>query len=158
MNNGGPVLANNNVLNKRADKDASLFQICLNLRQRLRGIPECEEALLQEEEDARMHTEDADPVTLVWRTFRQGDPLMAIYNALGPQRPLRVDPKKRTKRDQAAAFAFLNACIKELNFPPEDCFFITDLYGDDTTGFVKVSGGLLVCATLSDTLGRLHAS
>jgi cell division control protein 24 len=137
--NGAPVQANNNVLNKRADKDEGIFQICLNLRRRLRGIPECDDALNQEEEDARMHTEEADPVTLIWRTFRQGEPLMAIYNAMEPAVPLTVDPKKRTKRDQAATFQFINACIKQLNFPPNDMFMVTDLYGDDTTGFVKVA-------------------
>jgi cell division control protein 24 len=137
--NGGPIQANNNVLNKRADKDEGIFQICLNLRRRLRGIPECDDALIQEEEDARMHTEEADPVTLIWRTFRQGEPLMAIYNALNPEVPLRVDPNKRTKRDQAATFQFINACIKQLNFPAQEMFMVTDLYGDDTTGFVKVS-------------------
>ncbi|KAF2434637.1 hypothetical protein EJ08DRAFT_474127 [Tothia fuscella] len=137
--NNGPVLANNNVLNQRADKDTSLFQICLNLRERLRGIPECNDALVQEEEDGAAHNEEPDPVTLIWRTFRQGEPLMAIYNALSPAILLRVGPEKKTKRDQAAAFAFLNACIKELKFEPQDCFFLTDLYGDDTTGFVKVT-------------------
>jgi cell division control protein 24 len=156
--NGAPVQANNNVLNKRADKDEGIFQICLNLRRRLRGIPECDDALNQEEEDARMHTEEADPVTLIWRTFRQGEPLMAIYNALDPAVPLSVDPNKRTKRDQAATFQFINACIKQLQFPAHEMFMVTDLYGDDTTGFVKV--GILVAdrifATGTNNLGRLH--
>jgi cell division control protein 24 len=144
--NGVPVQANNNVLNRRADKDEGIFQICLNLRRRLRGIPECDDALNQEEEDARMHTEEADPVTLIWRTFRQGEPLMAIYNAMEPAVPLSVDPNKRTKRDQAATFQFINACIKQLNFPAHEMFMVTDLYGDDTTGFVKVGTPPLLMA------------
>lgn len=134
---GTPVQADNNVLNKRADKESSLFQICLNLRQRLKGVPGLEDELLQEEEDA---DEDTDIVTLLWRTFRRGYPLMAIYNALQPRVPLTIDETKlnEKKRGQAATFKFLQACVNELKIPTDELFIITDLYGDDTTGFVKV--------------------
>ena len=128
-----------NVLNKRGDESQSLFQICVNTRQRLRGIPECEEALQREEEDAQDHNEDADPVTLLWRTLRQGSPLMALYNAFSPEVLLSVPPNKITKRDQAASMKFITACIRELKFPMTDMFTISELYGEDTTGFVKVT-------------------
>ena len=135
--NGTPVQATNSVLNTRGGQESSLFQICLNLRQRLRNVPGFEEILLEEEEDA---DEDTDPVTLLWRTFRRGYPLMTIYNALNPAVPLVVDESKvkDVKRPQAATFKFLQACLRELRFPAEECFIISDLYGDDTTGFVKV--------------------
>ncbi|KAI9664716.1 MAG: hypothetical protein M1821_006164 [Bathelium mastoideum] len=136
--NGAPVEATDNVLNKVADKDASLFQISLNLRQRLRAIPEFEEQLSAlEAEDAQ----DTDPVTLLWWTFRKGYPLLMIYNTLNPAQPLEVDPSRvtETKRGKAATFKFLQACIHDLKFPAEECFIITDLYGDDTGGFAKVA-------------------
>ena len=136
--NGAPVEATDNVLNKVADKETSLFQMCLNLRQRLRGVPGFEEELREiEEEDA----EDTDPVTLLWWTFRRGYPLLMIYNTLNPAQPLDVDASKVTesKRGKAATFKFLQACFNKLKFAPEECFIITDLYGDDTTGFVKVT-------------------
>ena len=65
---------------------------------------------------------------------------MTIYNALDPVAPLEVDESKvkDNKRPQAATFKFLQACLRDLQFPAEDCFIISDLYGDDTTGFVKV--------------------
>ena len=137
VNGGGPVVADNNVLNKRADKEASLFQTSMKLRRRLKGVPGLEEILVQEEEES---DEDTDVVTLLWRTFRRGYPLMAIYNALQPRVPLTIDESKinEKKRGQAATFKFLHACVNELKFPTEECFIITDLYGDDTTGFVKV--------------------
>ncbi|KAF1984226.1 hypothetical protein K402DRAFT_413984 [Aulographum hederae CBS 113979] len=137
--NSGPLEATDNVLNRRAEKETSLFQICLNLRQRLRGVPEFENTLVEEEQDA---DEDTDPVTLLWRTFRRGYPLLTIYNALGPERRLEMDQTKKLegrKREQAATFAFLKACMGDLSIPAEDCFIITDLYNDDTTGFVKVT-------------------
>lgn len=136
--NSAPIEATNNVLNKRADKDTSLFQICLNLQQRLRSVPDFEQWLVEEEQDA---DDDTDPVTLLWRTFRRGYPLMTIYNALNPKVRLEVDESRvaEKKRGQAATFKFLQACMAELNFPATECFIITDLYGDDTTGFVKVA-------------------
>ncbi|KAF2274731.1 uncharacterized protein EI97DRAFT_98052 [Westerdykella ornata] len=136
--NGGPVEASNNVLNKRADKDTSLFQRCLNLQMRLRLIPGFEQWMREEEDKA---DDDADPVTLLWRTFRRGYPLLDIYNALGPKVPLSIDESKiaEKNRPKTAAYKFIQACVGELKFPSEECFILSDLYGDDTTGFVKVT-------------------
>lgn len=136
--NGGPIEASNNVLNKRADKDTSLFQRCLNLQLRLRLIPGFERWMIEEEHDA---DDDADPVTLLWRTFRRGYPLMDVYNALGPKVRLAVDEARipEKNRPKTAAYKFIQACVGELKFPSEECFIISDLYGDDTTGFVKVT-------------------
>ena len=139
--NGGPVEASNNVLNKRADKDTSLFQRCLNLQMRLRLIPGFDRWLREEEVKA---DDDADPVTLLWRMFRRGYPLMDLYNALGPKVRLVVDENKiaEKNRSKTAAYKFIQACVGELKFPSEECPIISDLYGDDTTGFVKV-----ICAS-----------
>lgn len=138
--NGGPVEASNNVLNKRADSDSSLFQRCMKLQIRLRAIPGFERWMVEEEDKA---DDDADPVTLLWRTFRRGYPLMDIYNALGPKLRLSVDESKvaEKNRPKTAAYRFIQACVGELKFPSEECFIISDLYGDDTTGFVKVNYG-----------------
>ncbi|KAF1950932.1 hypothetical protein CC80DRAFT_220235 [Byssothecium circinans] len=138
--NGGPVEAANNVLNKRADKETSLFQRCLQLQGRLRAIPGFERWLTEEENKA---DSDDDPVTLLWRTFRRGFPLLDIYNALNPRVRLIVDNSKMNegnakKFEKMATYKFLQACIQELEFPPEERPIIGDLYGDDTTGFVKV--------------------
>jgi cell division control protein 24 len=72
--------------------------------------------------------------------LKTGLPLLTIYNALQPAEPLHVDatgpdPKKTAK---VATFRFVQACLKELNMPSVDCFVISDLTGNDTTGFVKV--------------------
>jgi len=148
--NGAPQEAAN-VLNKRADKDTSLFQRCLQLQLRLRAIPGFERWMIEEENKA---ASDDDPVTLIWRTLRRGFPLMDIYNALGPKARLHVEDSKLTeanakKFEKKATYKFLEACINELKFPSEECFIIGDLYGDDTTGFVKVAitgrGHRIIC-------------
>ena len=135
--NGDLVTATDNVMNSVADASSSLFQICVSLRQRLHGVPGFSESLLEEEEDA---DEDTDPVTLLWRTFRRGYPLMLLYNALRPNQPLTIPVGVREeKKGKAATFKFLQACSTDLGFPLEEMFIISDLYGDDTTGFVKVA-------------------
>ncbi|KAF2853327.1 hypothetical protein T440DRAFT_516029 [Plenodomus tracheiphilus IPT5] len=138
--NGGPVEASDNVLNKRADKDTSLFQRCLTLQLRLRAIPGFDRWMAEEENKA---DDDADPVTLLWRTFRRGYPLMELYNALGPATLLNVpssktDEKSLKKNEKMATYKFMASCVAELHIPQESCFILGDLYGDDTTGFVKV--------------------
>jgi cell division control protein 24 len=82
--------------------------------------------------------DDADPVTIVWRFLRRGFPLMALYNATNPRIRLEVDPNKvgEKKRGQAATFKFMQACKEHLGITEN--FMVTDLYGEDTTGFVKV--------------------
>ncbi|KAK2785283.1 hypothetical protein FQN51_003829 [Onygenales sp. PD_10] len=135
--NGGPVVAEDNIINRRGNE--SLFQSCGNLKKRLAEVPGFEPHLAEMEEMDR--TEDAiDPVASVWRCLRQGYPLMTIFNASNPTEPLTIDPEKvpEARRPKAAAFKFLQACLQDLEFPQQDCFLITDLYGENTTGFVKV--------------------
>ncbi|KAF3051711.1 hypothetical protein E8E11_003394 [Didymella keratinophila] len=142
--NGGPVEASDNVLNKRADKDTSLFQRCMTLALRLRAIPGFERWLIEEEDRADDDDGPVDPVTLLWRTFRRGYPLMDLYNALGSQNQLvipnaKADEKSQKKHEKMATYKFIQACVGELGISQESCFILTDLYGDDTTGFVKVT-------------------
>lgn len=136
-NGSHDVVRSDNIMNSVADASSSLFQICVALRQRLLGVPGFSESLAEEEEEA---DDDTDPVTLLWRTFRRGYPLMLLYNALRPQQPLSMPQGvKEEKKAKAATFKFIQACITDLKIPNEELFIITDLYGDDTTGFVKVA-------------------
>lgn len=137
--NGGPVEPSANIMNMVGDKNESLFQICIFLKQRLVGVPGFQEILEEMEQEVE---EDIDPVSLLWRLFRKGEPLVFLYNVLKPDAPIAAkyaSITNETKRGKAATFKFLQACIQELQFPVEECFIIYDLYGDDTTGFVKVA-------------------
>lgn len=129
------VSATNNVINSVANKDASLFQICVNLRNRLVGVPGFEEQLLEVENS----DDDLDPVTLLWRTFRRGHPLVTAFNYLRPDDAIQIPHDGREeRRSKSASFKFLQGCINKLGFPAESCFIISDLYGEDTGGFAKV--------------------
>lgn len=111
----------------------------MNLRQRLAQVPDFDSHLMDsdgEDEGA----EDMDPVSSLWRCLRKGTPLLTLYNALQPAEPLQgVDDRMaQAKRAKIAAFKFVEACLKDLKLPPGDVFALSDLFGDDTTGFVKV--------------------
>lgn len=136
--NGGPVVQTNNIINQRADASRSLYQICVNLRRRLAQVPELKDDLasLYGEDEG----EDSDPVHSLWRWLRNGYPLMTIYNCLQPTNHLAIDESTVTASNVAkkAAFKFVQACLEDLKLPSQECFVLSDLFGDDTTGFVKV--------------------
>lgn len=138
--NGGPVQATNNILNQKADSSRSLYQICVSLRQRLAQVPGFDVHLL-DSDDEDVNDSNIDPMVSLWRCLRKGVPLMTIYNSLQPAEPLRIDEATvpEAKRPKIAAFKFVQACLKDLAIPPGECFVISDLFGEDTTGFVKVS-------------------
>lgn len=128
-------MASDNIINQVADSSKSLYQICVKLRQRLAEVPGFQPHL-----DEMEHEEAEDPMTAMWRCLKKGYPLLTVYNALNPASPIEIDPSKvsEAKRPKDAAFKFSEACKTHLKFPPDECFLIKDLHGDDTTGFVKV--------------------
>ncbi|KAL8649092.1 MAG: hypothetical protein Q9210_004608 [Variospora velana] len=131
----------NNLMNIRGDMTSSLYQICLTLRRRLSHVPGFHQYLAEMEEEEAEAEGATDPVTTMWNCLRRGYPLMTIYNALKPHNPLNVDANRVAEKSigKAATFKFLQACLTDLMIPANECFLITDLYGSDTTGFVKVT-------------------
>jgi cell division control protein 24 len=136
MSNGAPI-AEDNIINRRGGE--SIYQSCVNLKKRLAELPDFLPHI-QEMEEADAASGNDDPVASLWNCLRNGYPLLTIYNASNPEELLDVDPQKvpEAKRPKAATFKFLQASLQELAFPQQDCFLITDLYGDSTTGFTKV--------------------
>ncbi|TVY20414.1 Rho guanine nucleotide exchange factor scd1 [Lachnellula arida] len=150
----GSVVATNNIINQRADASRSLYQICVQLRQRLAQVPGFDVHLHDSEDEG----EDEDPVSSLWRCLRKGTPLMTIYNAIQPPIPLHLDEKKETpiKKAKRATFKFVEACLTgELNVPPGECFALSDLFGDDTTGFVKVTQVINLVLDVAQQRGQL---
>ncbi|KAI1647778.1 Pleckstrin homology domain-containing protein [Daldinia loculata] len=131
----GNVVPTTNIINQRADASRSLYQICIALKQRLTRVPGFEVHL-----DALPPTHNEDgPVESLWNLLRTGVPLLTIYNCLQLESPLEIDPTAvETKRPKLAVFKFLQAIMKRPEIPSES-FMISDLMGNDTTGFVKVT-------------------
>lgn len=139
----GQVVATNNIINQRADASRSLYQICMNLIQRLRQVPGFESHLPDLDGNAE------DPVAALWACLRKGTPLVTIYNALQPAEPIQIDESmSEAKKPKFAAFKFYEACLKVLKISSGDCFALNDLFGTDTTGFVKVCLQLHILVSL----------
>ncbi|PFH58523.1 hypothetical protein XA68_13566 [Ophiocordyceps unilateralis] len=150
--NGGPVVATTNIINQKADASRSLYQICVSLKQRLAQVPGFQPFLEQ--------LDPTDPVDPLWSLFRTGYPLLSIYNALQPAEPLKVDDPNASeaKKSKIAIFKFVQACMKELRVPPSESFVITDLMGNDTSGFVKVTQVVNYVLDLAESRGLLLQS
>ncbi|KAL7813609.1 guanine-nucleotide dissociation stimulator [Trichoderma aethiopicum] len=145
----GPVVATSNIINQKADASRSLYQICISLKQRLAQVPGFEPFL--------ENLDPTDPVDPLWNLFRSGYPLLVIYNSLQPAEPLSVDDANASdsKKSKIAIFKFVQACMKELQVPPSDSFVITDLMGNDTSGFVKVTQVVNYVLDLAEQRGHL---
>ena len=138
---GGAPQRNDNIMNRKGDENSSLFKICENLKKRMALVPGCDIHIAEMEEEEMEAGETTDPVTTMWNCLRRGYPLMTIYNASRPAQPLTLDASRmaEVRIGKAATFKFLQACLTDLKIPANECFLITDLYGGDTTGFVKVT-------------------
>ncbi|KAI7903535.1 uncharacterized protein BX663DRAFT_551254 [Cokeromyces recurvatus] len=112
----------------------SLYHICRSVLDRLSAVEGMANFL-----DCQDTT--TDPLSKLTFICRQGFPLCTLYNALKPVKPLSVesDPNLNARNScKANVYHFIVACRQELLFPEEDMFTISDLYQDDTNGFVKV--------------------
>lgn len=159
----GQVVATSNIINQRADASRSLYQICISLKQRLDKVPGFE-GYMEELEHMAADPDEGGPVESLWKLLRTGYPLLAIYNVLQPEVPLQIQEgaaMSESKRSKIAILRFVEACKSKLMLPTSEVFIITDLAGNDTTGFVKVS--FLSCTLLrickwSDMNFRLRRS
>ncbi|CAO3607560.1 unnamed protein product [Cunninghamella blakesleeana] len=82
-----------------------------------------------------------DPLTKLCILCRRGIPLSILFNALNTNMPLNIDANPNLNQInscKASVYHFLVACRKQLLFSEEEVFTISNLYVDDTNGFVKV--------------------
>ncbi|KAI0479138.1 Pleckstrin homology domain-containing protein [Xylariaceae sp. FL0804] len=151
----GNVVATANIINQKADASRSLYQICVQLRQRLAQVPDFEEYLHTLDEQAA-DLDHGGPVESLWSLLRSGPPLLTIFNSLHPPEPLNVDNvTNEAKRSKLAVFRFIEGCLKKLEIPPTECFVISDLLGNDTNGFVKVIQVVNYVLDLAEQRGHL---
>ncbi|KAK3904415.1 Rho guanine nucleotide exchange factor scd1 [Staphylotrichum tortipilum] len=153
----GQVVATSNIINQRADASRSLYQICLSLKQRLAKVPGFE-AYMEDLELMARDPHEGGPVESLWKLLRTGYPLLAIYNALQPDTPLQLQEQpgvSEAKRSKIAILRFVEACKSKLMLPTTEVFIITDLAGNDTTGFVKVTSVLNHVLDLAEQRGLL---
>jgi cell division control protein 24 len=152
---GAPMVDRNNIINVRDGE--SLYRQCINLRRRLSGVPGFRPYIDEMEE---REIEGADPVSSLWQCFRSGIPLLTIYNASNPEEgDLAISSKvPEKKHGKEAAFLFIKSCMRQMEIPSADTFTVTDLYSDNTTGFLKVIKLVNRVLDILQLSGKLHAS
>ncbi|KAM3584613.1 Guanine nucleotide exchange factor for Cdc42p [Umbelopsis sp. WA50703] len=146
-------LPNNSITNKPAS--SSLYHTCRSVLDRLLDVPGFDYYLdndnlpplnltsptTSEPSTPTLGTGSGDPLSKLWQIARQGSSLCLLFNTLKPETPLKInqDPGLNTVNScKASVYHFLVACKKQLEFSESDLFTITDLYSNDTNGFVKV--------------------
>jgi cell division control protein 24 len=117
-----------------------LYQSCLDMKEQLSQISGFPPIFALQ----RTESEEEDPLTFLMQVFRRGIPLLMLLarvqgvqdishyiyseNYIGDERKI---PKVATVK-------FVEICRRDLGFKSDECFTISDLFGNDTTGFVKV--------------------
>ncbi|PKI83282.1 hypothetical protein MVES_003048 [Malassezia vespertilionis] len=146
---GAPMPANS-IANKQVGPRSGLYQSCLALSERLWCVPEFGERYLgaatRVAPVAISVSNDAlvsnDPVSHLWQCFRLGTPLCALFNHLAPQIPqisVHVEGNlNNANACKALVMRFLIALKERLGWDPDETFTVSQLYLNDTNGFVKV--------------------
>ncbi|KAG5461166.1 MAG: Dbl homology domain-containing protein, partial [Olpidium bornovanus] len=157
--------------NKPAAPPTSLYQQCLHLAGRLLCVPGFEIYLDPDVNPDIVTFPDgslspaSDPVKALWTAFRTGAALCALYNGGRPKEPLEVkdlDGLTSLNDCKKSVYRFLLACKTELQFRDNQLFSISELYKDDTNGFVKARIRLTpvkpqVVQVVSEIVDRLEA-
>ena len=136
---GAPMPANT-LANRAAGAGSGLYQSCVSLRERLWCVPGFGAMFLE----PRGGTQPTyDPVSQLWQCFRLGTPLCVLFNHLAPryapELPLSVEANlSNANACKALVMRFLIALKERLAWDPDDTFTVTQLYVNDTNGFVKV--------------------
>ncbi|SCV73192.1 BQ2448_7117 [Microbotryum intermedium] len=144
MKADAPPVATNSALNKVAPASSSLYQNCRFVLVRLRRVPGFAERFLDGPATAEAKAVlglSSDPVSRSLHTLRLGSSLCFLFNALGLDHQLEINPKATTsnlKACQRGTAHFIMACKQDLKWPDSQLFAIHELYGEDTNGVVKV--------------------
>ncbi|RKP28125.1 Dbl homology domain-containing protein [Syncephalis pseudoplumigaleata] len=126
-----------------APSSASFFQTSLQIIDRLSCIPGFDYYLDPEYLTAVADTDipTIDPVTTLWCIFRIGNALCELVNIGRPQNPVPINADNSLASlnlCKKSVFHFLVACKNDFGIRSEDVFAISELYQQDTNGFVKV--------------------
>lgn len=152
-----PINTTNN--NKPAVQGGSLYHTCRSVLDKLAAVDGMQDYLNEADQASSIPTPASslpscssepstptstnnDPLTKLWTLCRRGAPLCTLFNALNTEKPLKVDRNptlNQVNTCKASVYHFIVACKDQLEFTEDQLFTITDLYQDDTNGFVKVT-------------------
>ncbi|RKP10575.1 hypothetical protein THASP1DRAFT_12646 [Thamnocephalis sphaerospora] len=121
----------------------SFFQTSIQIIDRLSCLPGFEHYLDPDylSSVAGAEVPSMDPVTTLWNIFRIGNALCELVNIARPQNPLAINRENNLSNlngCKKSVFHFRVACNTDFGIRQEDIFSITELYQQDTNGFVRV--------------------
>ncbi|KAI7862238.1 hypothetical protein BDF14DRAFT_1858476 [Spinellus fusiger] len=131
-------VATDSITNKPASQKASLYHTCRSVLQGLDAVPGFDVYLNREQPPNTNDTSSVDLLSKLWSICRQGTSLCLLYNTLMPNAIINVPTSITAIKPKAYTYHFIVACRDQLHFPEETLFTLTDLYQNDTNGFVKV--------------------
>lgn len=155
-----PVAANS-ALNKAGSASSSLFQNCRTLLSRLYRLPGFAERFIDDRSSTTnagasssslvdgndgLGNKQSDPVSRSLVCFRLGSSLCFLFNQLGLDHQLDVNPAANhgnLKACQRCTAHFIMACKQDLRWSDQDLFAIHELYNQDTNGVVKVRSAFI---------------
>ncbi|KAL1921034.1 uncharacterized protein VTP21DRAFT_11669 [Calcarisporiella thermophila] len=129
----------------------SLFQTCRALLELLRRVPSFEPFIAA----APM---SPDPVQTLWHICREGHPLIHLLNTWRPHHAMDISAHLTTRREKnqkICVYYFLRALRDSAAIPEEELFRISDVFSDDTSGFVKVTRVISSLLNLMEADGLL---
>lgn len=149
-----PMPVANLVMNRQADSDKSLYNMCKTMRDRFRDIDAIRPFLEETETPALVAivaitqlppTIPLDPVTQLWSMFRMGAPLCILFNMLQPKTLLRVEADAAANRalidmrqSKLSLYDFVHACKAELGYSDDELFTLSNLFSENTGDLIKV--------------------
>lgn len=117
-----------------------LYQSCLDMKEQLSQISGFPPIFALQ----RTESEEEDPLTFLMQVFRRGIPLLMLMARVQGVQDIShyiqlEDYKGHEQRvPKVATMKFIEACVVDLGFTWDECFTINCLFGNDSTGFVKV--------------------
>lgn len=127
---------NGRTMNSR--RVVSLYHRCAALQERLSRVPGLDHWWEDNNQSISNIKTTLGPVTSLWQIFRQGIPLVRLYNALDPARQIAIKPDLAEEQRAWAVDSFLDACEKDPKIDDFLYFCPNDLFNDDVVGFKKV--------------------
>lgn len=123
-----------------APRARPLYQSCLEIEAELSQIAGFPTTFALHRDE----NEDEDPLTFLMQVFRRGIPLLMLLarvRGVDVNHYIQLDEYRgqENRVPKEATFKFIKAWKDDFAFNSTECFTINDLFGGDSTGFVKVS-------------------
>lgn len=132
-------VANDSITNKQATGKSSIYHTCRSVLNALTCV-EGFEVYFNTQDNSSTVPHATDPLTKLWQICLQGSSLCYLYNALKPEQPIMTVNKNNSaaNKPKACVYHFIIACRDQLHFAEDTLFTVTELFQNDTNGFVKV--------------------